>query len=56
MRPSGERHLPTSRRGIGWNPRAFTQEADMDQGNKKLGVGMVLGLAVGMILYRLLFG
>jgi hypothetical protein len=28
----------------------------MDQGNKKMGIGMVLGLAVGMILYRILFG
>lgn len=28
----------------------------MEQGNTKFGIGMALGLAVGMILYRLLFG
>ena len=28
----------------------------VEQGNKRFSVGMVLGLAVGMILYRILFG
>jgi hypothetical protein len=30
--------------------------AGMSQGNTRFGVGMVLGLAVGMLLYRLIFG
>ena len=25
-------------------------------GSKKMGMGMVIGIAVGMILYRLIFG
>ena len=29
---------------------------EMAQDNRKLGFGMVVGLAVGMLLYRLLFG
>ena len=28
----------------------------MNQENKKFGFGMALGLAAGMILYRLIFG
>jgi hypothetical protein len=32
------------------------RRADVNQGNKRFGLGMVLGLAVGMILYRLIFG
>jgi hypothetical protein len=28
----------------------------METGNKKFSLGMVLGLAVGMLLYRLIFG
>jgi uncharacterized membrane-anchored protein YhcB (DUF1043 family) len=32
------------------------KERDMNQGNKKFSIGLVLGLAVGMILYRLIFG
>jgi len=27
----------------------------MNQGNKKFGVGLALGIAVGMILYRIIF-
>lgn len=28
----------------------------MDKGNQKFSAGMVLGLIVGMILYRVVFG
>lgn len=31
-------------------------ELCMSQGNKKLGIGMILGLMAGMLLYRVLFG
>lgn len=28
----------------------------MDKGNQKFGFGMIAGLIVGMILYRVIFG
>ena len=28
----------------------------VNQGNKKFGLGMALGVAVGMILYEIIFG
>jgi hypothetical protein len=30
--------------------------AGVNEGNKKLGFGMAAGMAVGMILYRIIFG
>ena len=30
-------------------------ESILNQGNKRFGVGMALGIAVGMILYRIIF-
>lgn len=36
-----------------WHPE---MERNVEQGNRKFGVGLVLGLVVGMLLYRLLFG
>jgi hypothetical protein len=32
------------------------EESRMNQGNKRFSIGMALGVAVGMILYRLIFG
>jgi len=37
-------------------PHSSLQEVGVNQDNKKFGAGMALGLAVGMLLYRLLFG
>lgn len=36
-------------------PSLHDGESTMTQGNKNFGVGMVLGLAVGVLLYRLIF-
>ena len=36
--------------------RLSFEEGVMTQGNGKFGVGMVLGLVVGMLIYRVLFG
>lgn len=41
---------------VGNAPLIRTRRLSMKDGSKKFGFGMVLGLAVGMLLYRLVFG
>jgi hypothetical protein len=54
------RAFPTSRFALDRRsrPDGATQgeEAGVNQGNKRFGIGMALGIAVGMIVYRLIFG